>query len=173
MTESAVVKKITEENDKEEIAGWFRDAKKQTLDTLPAFHHHLMYDYKHDYGTVVHAIAAGAIASCYALNKTKQGGITGFQAGFLMWDFVKHWNHENNKCGLRIIDYDDILYPQYENRFRPTISKDIWEAVKQQAEENLSTFDMSAPFAPAPSVLQHWKSIVSGVVPFGLVVTDD
>ena len=42
---------------------WFAEAGKQTVETLPAFINHLMGDYEHDYGTVVHAISACAVAA--------------------------------------------------------------------------------------------------------------
>ena len=31
---------------------WFANAKKQTLETLPAFMNHVLNDYCHDYGTI-------------------------------------------------------------------------------------------------------------------------
>ena len=146
---------------------WFADAKKQTLETLPAFMNHVMNDYCHDYGTVVHAISACAIAAAWAADHTESGMITGFQAGYVMWDFVRQWAFESNKCGLRIIDYDDMLYPQYYHKFDKTISSSTWEALQNRAKELLSENDFAAE-----SVRKHWKTIANGVVPFGYKVKD-
>ena len=72
---------------------WFELARKQTLETLPGFINYVMNDYMHDYGTICHAVAACALASAWAANDSPNGGITGFQANFVMWDFVKQWGY--------------------------------------------------------------------------------
>ena len=149
---------------------WFAQAKKQTLETLPAFVDHVMNDYLHDYGTVCHAITACAIAAAWAANESPgaQGGITGFQAGFVMWDFIRHWSHENNKTGMKLLDYDNLLYPQYEDSFDKVISPETWEAVQRQAKHELELTKHAHP-----DVAAHWRGIVAGHVPFGFVVKED
>lgn len=59
----------------------------------------LTEDYGHDYGTIGHAVAASAIGAATAVDHSPTGGITGFQAGAIMWEFIQHWTHEGNKCG--------------------------------------------------------------------------
>lgn len=149
---------------------WFEQAKKQTLETIPAFVDHVMNDYFHDYGTVCHAITACAIAAAWAANAAPgaQGGITGFQAGFVMWDFVRHWNYERNKTGLKMLDYDDLLYPQYKHKFDKVISLEMWEAVQREAKHNLESIEHAHP-----DVVAHWRSIVAGHIPFGFVLKED
>ena len=169
------IKAITEEDNREDIEQWFADAKEQTFETLPEFIRHVMNDYIHDYGTVVHAIGACAVATAWACNRMDgaRGGITGFQASFVMWDFVRRWSYNNNKCGLRLVDFDNLLYPQYADRFAHTIPKSTWESVQKQAKEELGKRDSEKPFAPVNRVVEHWKSIAAGNVPFGLTVVDD
>ena len=161
-------KQITEEEHLEK--DWFAEASKQTLDTLPDFMKRVMDDYTHDYGTLCHAIAACAIAAACAANEMDgaRGGITGFQAGFVMWDFIRQWKYTSNKCGLRIIDYDNMLYPQYEDRFQKTISANTWNGLIKQAEENLKNRQNAHP-----KVIAHWESIKNGHVPFGYEVKED
>lgn len=172
---SSEIKAITEEDNRDDIEQWFSDAKEQTFETLPEFIRHVMNDYIHDYGTVVHAIGACAVATAWACDRMDgaRGGITGFQASFVMWDFVRRWSYNNNKCGLRLVDFDNLLYPQYADRFAPTISKSTWESVQKQAKEELSKLNWNDPFSPANRVIEHWKSIADGNVPFGLTVVDD
>ena len=43
--------------------GWYKEAKKQTVETLPEFVRHLTEDYSHDYGTICYAVEAGAIGA--------------------------------------------------------------------------------------------------------------
>lgn len=145
---------------------WFKQAKEQTIETLPDFINHIMGDYAHDYGTICHALSACAIAAAWAANNHPQGGITGFQAGFVVWDFVRQWQYPFNKCGMRIIDYDNMLFPQYEDKFDKTISKSTWEALQKEAKERLKE-----KAAASPTVVTHWESIVSGKIPFGYALT--
>lgn len=117
------------------------------------------------YGVAPRAIAQACLAVGYFL--ANKFGITGFQAGFVMWDFITGWHYTNNKCGLKITDYDDMLYPQYEYRFQKTISADTWKCLREQAKENLKNSTYAHP-----RVIKHWQSIVDGKVPFGYTVED-
>jgi len=160
-----IMKQITEEMKVHDQ--WYIDARSQTTDTLQAFIQHLLNDYQHDYGTICHAITAASIATASAINKSDQGGITGFQAGAIMWEFITHWNHESNKCGLRLVDYDNMLYPQYQEGFEKTISYEVWLKMQEQARK-LFNENKNA----APAVVGHWKSIIDGIIPFGYKVKD-
>jgi hypothetical protein len=157
---------ITEEDHPEEE--WFKSAYDQTVETLPEFVNHLMNDYCHDYGTVCHAIAACAMAAIHAADNTElNGGITVFQASFVMWDIVKQMCFRGNEVGLKIIDYDDMLYPQYEHKFNKTISLDRFERLQEVAQKNLDEMSGCA------EVRQHWQSIVDGKIPFGYTIGED
>ena len=147
---------------------WHKKAKSMKPEDLPEFFRHLTEDYHHDYGTVCHAMAAIGLAAMWAFNKSEgaRGGITGFQAGCVMWEVIRHMNYEDNKCGLRLLNMDDLLYPQYEHKFC-SISSDTWEAVKKEAQKRLS-----GRGAAHPDVVAHWESIVNGKVPFGLKIED-
>jgi hypothetical protein len=151
-------KAITE--DSGEHKQWYEDAKGQTLATLPEFLRHLSEDYGHDYGTICHAVSASAIAAASALNASPCGGITGFQAGCVMWSFIQHWMHLEG--AMKLVEYDNMLYPQYAHKFAPTISKEIFASLQKQAREKLAKAD-----GAHPNVLAHWQRIVDGEVPFG------
>lgn len=148
---------------------WFNEAREMTMDKLPEFLRHLMEDYGHDYGTICHALTAGAIATAWAMDRAPQGGITGFQAGFIMWGFIRHWSYESNKCGMKIVDYDNMLYPQYEHKFEKTISESVWKILQDEAKKKLDKVDKYTHEA----VVQHWRSIVDGKVPFGYKVVNE
>ena len=74
---------------------------------------------------------------------------------------------ENSKCGFRILNYDDMLFPQYKDEFDKTISKDTWELLQKEARENLKDLRFASY-----EVAEHWKSIVRGNVPFGYKVKE-
>lgn len=118
---------------------WYKEAKDKniTIETLPTFINHLVNDYEHDYGTIVHALTCGAIATITAMNRTEQGGITGFQAGCVMWAFIRGWMKEDNKLGMQLLDFDDLLYPQYESKFANTMKKSQAELLMKTAKEKI------------------------------------
>lgn len=173
---------VSEENE-DVWKEWFKEARKQTLETLPEFIRHMMEDYRFDYGTAVHAIAACSVGAAWAGAEAE--GITGFQAGCVMWDFVRYWNHSTNKCGMKLVDYDKMLYPQYEETYEKVLSKDTWEAIQNRAKELLNETLKGILCGDGtrehpidkheihPDVIDHWKSIVDGKVPFGYTVSEN
>lgn len=159
---------VIREEDHIHDAWYKRAAEIRSIQELVPFLSELAHEYNHDYGTVCHALAAGAVATCWALNReSPSGGITGFQAGAVMWEFIRAWN--GLKGPAQLTRYQDMLYPQYERRFKKVIHKGTWEWLRDRAAEELSQASRSA----ADTVVAHWKSIVDGVVPFGYTVEDD
>lgn len=146
---------------------WYKQAKEITAETLPEFIRHLSEDYNHDYGTICHALAAGAIATCWVINRSPSGGITGFQAGGVMWEFIKNWMHYENDP-MRLVKYDNMLYPQYGHNFEKIISKNTFKWLQKEANEKLTASENAHP-----EVIEHWKSIVDGQVPFGYEIGED
>ena len=125
-----------------------------------------MLEDANDYGTIAKAIGMGAAVCAKAMNRDYRGGTTGFQAGDAMWTFLSSWMYPENKCGMRIINYDRFLYPQYEFGYDKTISRSTWEAMQEQANKNLNEDNEYTHY----NVIKHWKSIVAGEVPFGYKV---
>ena len=156
---------VTEEMHPEKA--WFAEARKITEEELPDFFARIVHGYNHDYGTMCHAVAACALAAAAAASNDEDVGLSGFQAGFVMWDFIMNWTKTRNKCGLKLIDYDDMLYPQYAERFEKTISKYNFELIQKKAMENLEKNKNAHP-----AVIAHWKKIAKGGVPFGYQVVD-
>jgi hypothetical protein len=153
---------------------WYAEAKDVTLETLPTFLHKLAA-YPHSYSSIVWALTAGAVAACWALDRTPNGGITGFQAGGVMWEFIRQWGFDM-KGPLKLTKYKHMLYPQYEHQFQKTVSKDVWDQLQKMAKEKLAekVDEDGLPLGHAhPDVLRHWQSIVEGNVPFGYVITED
>jgi hypothetical protein len=139
---------------------WYAEAREMTMEKLPAFLEKITTQYKHDYGTICHAISSAAIAAAWAVEHTPQGGITGFQAGCIMWEFITHWMTEYADKPIRLVSYEKMLYPQYNNEFT-TITKDTWEWLQKEATRKLA----ESPDAH-PNVVHQWKTIVNGQVPF-------
>ena len=119
-----------------------------------------------DYGKICYAMAAAMEATLNYINRGPNGGITGFQASMIGWEMVKELIvHGENKCGLRLIDYENMLYPQYKDKFDKVIDKDTWEALQEEAKTKLAESKIAHP-----KVIKHWKKIAEGKVPFGYKV---
>lgn len=140
----------------------------KSFDDLVAFLKYVEENFNYDYGVAPRAMAQAALAvSWYLCDKF---GITGFQASFMMWDFIKDWQFRNNRTSLKILDYDNMLFPQYEYKFvDKTISSRVWASLQEAAKENLEKDSEHAH----PAVIAHWQSIVDGKVPFGFTVEED
>ena len=82
-------------------------------------------DMEHDYGTAVYAMSLAAEA---ALNyMARVVGASGFQARCAGLDFV---GRTMGMVGpFRIVDYDMIMFPHYEDYFEKTITKSVAEWV--------------------------------------------
>ncbi|SOY79970.1 hypothetical protein CBM2599_A120535 [Cupriavidus taiwanensis] len=139
---------------------WYEEAKKMTVEGLPAFIQKLTTEYVHDYGTICYAVAAAGIAAMHAVNKSDQGGITGFQAGCITWELLRHWSHI--EAPARITEFRNMLFPQYEHKFC-AISSETWEILQEEAKKSLAEKGDGIH----PNVRAHMESIVAGTVPFG------
>ena len=148
---------------KEQLEKERKDIK--SFDDLVTFLQRVKDNCNTGYSTAPRAIAQAALATAWYLSS--EFGITGFQAGFVMWDFIRDWMYPDNKCGMKIIDYDDMLYPQYYDKFDKTISRDVFEALQKTAKKYLEESEYAHP-----AVINHWKSIVNGNVPFGYTVKE-
>ena len=138
----------------------------KTFDDLVVFLKDVETNYGNGYGHAPRAIAQASLAVAWYLAKVY--GITRFQADFVMWDFIRDWSFRSDKCGLKIVDYNNMLYPQYNYKFQKTIPSSTWDAIQNEAKKNLEERD-----GAHPNVRAHWESIVAGKIPFGYTVSDE
>ena len=87
--------------------------------------------------------------------------------------------HDNREHIPKNVDADriseNIVYPEnvpiqkfYEDKFQKTIGSDTFDALQNQAKRLIETNGDHAH----PAVIEHWKSIAAGKVPFGYVVKE-
>lgn len=125
-----------------------------------------MTEYQHDYGTICHAAAALAVASCHMVNADKtQGGLTGFQSGAIMWNFIQHWMEMGDQP-LKLLRYGNMLYPQYKEDYT-SIDPKVFEWLQKEAARLLEDKTPASE-----KVTKHWQSIVKGKVPFGFKIKE-
>ena len=86
-----------------------------------------------------------------------------------MWEFILGYIKTSQKTSLKLVDYDDMLYPQYAHKFEKKISQETWELIQKSAREMLEEVSEKKGYVHE-NVYNHWKSIVDGKVPFGFMV---
>lgn len=152
-------------NNEQALRDEFKDrVQKTTLDQLPDLIKDLI-DRDHDYGSICVAMGIAAATTAWAMNKHKNGGITGFQAGAVAWEMLRHWGAlYPGECGGRMQDFNDLLYPQCADKFQ-SIPRSALEMAQKVAVKNLEGRD-----GAHPSVIAHWESLARGDAPFGLRV---
>lgn len=123
-------------------------------------------DFNNGYGIAPRAI--GSVCAVVGNYLSYKMGITGFQAGCAMFDFITGYLITDNKCGLRLIDFDEMLYPQYEYKFDKKLKKSTWELMQKRAKELLEEKGFVHP-----DVKNHWESIAQGKIPFGYSLESD
>ena len=146
---------------------WYEEAKEQTIETLPEFMKKIL-DEPQDYESIVEAIAACAVGAAWAADHHENGGITGFQGSWVMWRFIQRSMGMEEGEPLKLVKYEEMLYPQYSYKFAKTISRDTWDWLQEKADKCLNENGYAHP-----DVIAHWKSIINGVVPFGYTVKED
>lgn len=116
-----------------------------------------LVDRPHDYGTSVYATSMAAVAAFnYVAGKL---GITGFQAGCADMDVLTRTR--GMKHGFRIVNYNDLYYPQY---WRPDVAPIFGEYIKGNVaavKEHAQSLLNGSPGSSAPWVRRHWEYLAS------------
>jgi hypothetical protein len=118
-----------------------------------------LVDKEHDYGTCVYAMSMAAVATFYYVSS--KIGATGFQAGCADMDILARTRHMDK--GFRIVNYENLLYPQYCNdmhfpSWRALIEENK-EALKLEANKLIDAH--KNPDTVSPAVVAHWAWIAS------------
>lgn len=121
----------------------------------------------HDYGTIIYACAAAMIGAYKVMNASPQGGITGFQAGCLMWEMVHRFG-EFSGGPLRIQDFDHLRFPQYDDDWAVWLSPEGRAQIVERANRALSEAR-----SMAPGVRKRHEEIVAGSWPSFVVLGED
>lgn len=74
---------------------------------------------------------------------------------------------------MRLIDYDNMLYPQYESQFGMTISKDLMGNLIEEAKNLIAEHESNSRSFVHTKILVHWKKIARCIPPFGYKVVDE
>ena len=161
---------LSEARDRDIWQGWFEEAKKCNLEdgSLNKFLDHLKNDYQFDYGTSARATAAAAFATANAF--AGYIGLTGFLWSCAAMYIIGKMCFPHNKLGYRIVDYDNLLYPQYEHDFVGCrISASGAESLRREAQANI---DESNGRVVHPAVMAWWNRLAKKDFPYWLLIEE-
>jgi hypothetical protein len=114
-------------------------------------------------------VVVAALAAAYAVeNDPKQGDIGLFRGSWVMWRFLHHWLHKEQP--LKLVEYEHMLYPQYEEEFEKTIPPDVAQWLREEANKRK---DEPGPVDMDADVTKHMQRIADGQLPFGYTVAED
>ena len=133
----------------------------KNIDDLTKFIYEIA-KHKNDYSTVVYACSAAMFAAFNVVNRGPNGGVTGFQAGCIGWECIGKFMMIEENAPCRLINYNEMLYPQYSANFEKTITVKTWDYLQNNAAKKIIS-DKNAH----QDVISHWHKIASGVIPFG------
>jgi hypothetical protein len=160
---------ISDENWKKYRKNWFELAKNiKTKEEFDEFYS-VLTNLDHTYNS--HAEAMGAISLAAFELSASIFGATGFTASCALWRVIKGTGIFRSNVGLRMVNYDHMLYPQYKDDFEKVIKKDTYENLQSAAKSRLKKAESSGDMAER--VREHMKNIAAGNLPWGYVVSDD
>jgi len=111
------------------------------------------------YDTAPYAVALASYATF--LYMAGRLGISGFQASWADMQFLKRTR--NMKDGFRILDYSELLYPQYEDKFNLTMDKLIGENIEHLKSKAIELLEKNknddGTYSAHEEVVTHWKRI--------------
>ena len=116
-------------------------------------------------GNIVPATAVGIVCGKLASYLSTIMGLTAYEQDVALREIAKHFSNKTNKSGVKLIDYDEMLYPQYDYKFT-TIPMSTTENLKEQAKNLL----LQSEYANI-DVKKRWEDIANGNIPFGLKPT--
>ena len=114
----------------------------------------------HDYGTCVYAMSMAAVAAYdYVAHKL---GVTGFQASCADMDILRR--NRGYKHGFQLVDYADVLYPQYWDEERAPFFQALMRKpeTRQRFREEATKLLAAANGSVHPGVREHWEMLAGG-----------
>lgn len=126
----------------------------KTRDELMAYVNSLV-ERDHDYGTCVYAMSMAATAAFYYVSSRL--GVTGFQASCADMDILRRTR--GYKMGFRLVDYGNLLYPQYcDDEHFPGwrgLMNENADRLRDEAKKLLAERGNNTH----PAVLAHWEMV--------------
>lgn len=162
---------LDEWRDRKVWEGWFEKAKECRFDdgSLKKLLDHIANDYNLDYGTQAKATAAVAFAAASAF--ANEAKLSHFQWEGAAMDLLGRMMCPYNKLGYAFLDYDNLLFPQYEYQFTTRrISKKTADKLVKEAKRLSSKKDKDG--LVAEEVFEWWRKLAKGELPEWLEIRE-
>lgn len=117
-------------------------------------------DREHEYGTAVYAMSMAAVVAFRYV--AKRLGTTGFQASCADLDILRRTRRM--ELGFKVIDYSNVLFPQYWTREKFPTPGDILEENREELSEAAEN-RLQRSTTMHPNVKTHLKTIAEGGTP--------
>lgn len=120
-----------------------------------------LVDRPHDYGTCVYAMSLAAVAAYHYV--AKKLGCTGFQAGCADMDILRQTRNFN---WGKLLDYEDLVYPQYCNEERfPSLDTLFSDPKVVEHLATLAKEKLANESGAHPDVAEHWNKLANNINP--------
>ena len=130
----------------------------ESLDDLKKFIMEMVQNGQ-SYDTAPYAVALASYATFKYM--ALRLGISGFQASWADMQFIKRTR--KMKDGFRIINYSELLYPQYEYKFNLNMDKLIEENIEHLKPRAIELLEENknddGSYSAHEDVVKHWKRI--------------
>lgn len=163
MTEEDTKPSMTSQAFDDLRAKWLTEAREVSTPQQLGTFLEMLANHPHDYNTCVEATVAALLATMRVMSKRL--GLTGFQASVIALKVAAEIMVIRGP--LKLIRYEQMLYPQNEHYFAREISPDTWSWLRAAAESKVKFYLEEKDPHVHPAVLEHWKSILSFKIPFG------
>jgi len=140
------------EMSREEINVWIEKGQNTKIGNFQEFLNDMIENIPVSYGNVVYSTAIASSTIAHILSS--HYGITGFQAGCVQWEWIRQWGIFSSEVGLRMLNYQDMCYPQHESSFT-TISKDTFERMQTFCQDRIEKSNQD--YETYKETLSEWK----------------
>lgn len=140
-----------------------RQSKASTPNTVEelAAYVQAMVDRPHDYGTCAYAMSYAAVAAFNFV--ARKLGVTGFQASCADMDILRQTR--NWEWG-RILDYSNLLYPQYCDEYHfPTVKKLLADPEIASRLAKMARAKLAENGHAHKAVSRHWQKLADFAAP--------
>jgi hypothetical protein len=132
---------------------------------IEAFVRSLIRDYHHSYESQIHATAAAMLVVGRRL--AREFKLDPEQESWTGWEVFTRWQGWE-PAPVRLLRYEHALWPGRERELDRAVPRDVWSWIQKRARELLFTQTDATP-----EQRQHWENILTGNMPYGLVLKHD
>jgi len=139
----------------------------QNLEDFSVFFKELT-EQSQSYDSAVWASSLLSLAAFKAFNRSPQGGISGFQLGFVAGGYLRELMHIDGPVSL--LKVEDLLFPHKADKYIARLDKESHTWLREQAKKNL----VNPAFSDMhEDCREHYEKLIEGWLPEHVVLVDE